>query len=125
VDDCIIWEGKARVDGYGRKRVGGRKQVLAHRYVYEREVGPVPEGMTLDHLCRVRDCVNPAHLEPVPFRENVLRGVGPTARNAHKTHCEHGHEFTPENTYRRRDGGRDCRKCGVERTRRYRERQFA
>lgn len=92
---CWIWEGYVNVDGYGR--VGGTG---AHRRSYQAFVAPIPAGLHLDHLCRVRDCVNPDHLEPVTAQENILRSpIAPAALNAEKTHCGSGHEFTPENTY--------------------------
>lgn len=96
--------------GYVLIRVAGKTGRL-HRYVYEALVSEIPEGMELDHLCRVRHCCNPAHLEPVTPLENTMRGEGPTAVNARKTHCVHGHEFTPENTYIRPDGSRKCIAC--------------
>ncbi|WP_353848602.1 HNH endonuclease signature motif containing protein [Cellulomonas sp.] len=87
---------------------------------WEQENGPIPPGMQLDHLCRVRECVNPLHLELVTQRENILRGESPAAHHARKTHCDHGHEFTPENTYRApsRPRTRICRACVTESTRR-------
>jgi hypothetical protein len=90
--DCWQWTAALNSAGYGKFSVGSKQQLLAHRYAYELMVGPIPEGLELDHLCRVRRCVNPAHLEPVTTRENVMRGY------ARKTHCVHGHEYTPENT---------------------------
>jgi hypothetical protein len=78
---------------------------------YELAIGPIPEGLTIDHLCRNRGCVNPAHLEAVTNRTNLLRGDGIAALNARKTHCKRGHEFTPENTYVWREGTRACRAC--------------
>jgi hypothetical protein len=114
------WEFRGSPDnGYGRFWSAGRT-LLAHRYAWELLVGPIPEDLQLDHLCRNRLCVSPAHLEPVTIRENVLRGVGVTAENAVKTHCTHGHEFTPENTQVRKNGSRACRTCAVERTRAWR-----
>lgn len=76
------------------------------------------EGKTIDHLCRNRGCVNPLHLQAVPMRENTLRGFGPSAENARKTHCKRGHEFTPENTYLH-DGRRICKQCNRDRNREF------
>lgn len=97
--DCWTWIGKLDRDGYGRL-----DRMMAHRFVYEALVGPIETGLDLDHLCRVRDCVNPEHLEPVTRSENNKR------KNASKTHCKHGHEFTAENT-RASNGKRECRAC--------------
>ena len=107
---CWLWTG-ARDKRYGRFR--GR---LAHRAVYEEFVGLVPAGLELDHLCRNRLCTNPEHLEPVTHRENVLRGDAGKHESV-RTHCNAGHEFTPENTVKRRDNGaRRCRACARERS---------
>lgn len=75
------------------------------------EVGPIPEGMDLDHTCRNRGCVNPEHLEPVTTQVNTLRGIGPTAENARKTHCKHGHPLEGDNLYVDPEGKRKCRAC--------------
>ena len=119
---CWVWVAAIR-GGYGGFRVG-EKLVSAHRYAYERWVGLIPEGLELDHLCRNPLCVNPFHLEPVTHCENVRRGEGATTVNAAKTHCVHGHEFTPENTrvYR---GSRRCRTCHAAAAARYRARKAA
>ncbi|WP_331756166.1 HNH endonuclease (plasmid) [Streptomyces sp. NBC_01590] len=98
--ECWLWTGYMRPDGYGKAR--GRQ---AHRVVYELLVGPIGEGLELDHLCRRVACVNPVHLEPVTRLENMRR------RYALVTHCKSGHEFTPENTYVMPDGHRSCRTC--------------
>jgi hypothetical protein len=111
-DGCWLWTGAPSNRGYGQLSVE-RKTVGAHRFAYELMVGPIPQGLELDHLCGVRLCVNPAHLEPVDHRTNLLRGSGFAATNAQKTHCPHGHEYTPENTYHNPNpnGGRMCRTC--------------
>jgi hypothetical protein len=92
-------------------KVGGRV-IGAHRFAYEWLVGPIPEGMELDHLCRNRGCVFPPHLEPVTHRENCLRAPGVASENVVKTHCPQGHEYTPENTrIIPSTGGRLCKSC--------------
>lgn len=107
---CWLWLA-AKNKGYGCFGVTG-KMVLAHRYAYELAIGPIPSGLTIDHLCRTPSCVNPAHLEPVTHRENVLRGVGPTAQQARKTHClPGGHPLSGDNLYLRPNGKRECRTC--------------
>ncbi len=127
-DDCWLWEGSMRRDGYGQFSVGGRsnrRQMMPHRIAYEMIIGPIPVGKILDHLCRVRHCVNPRHLEPVTNRENVLRGDGVTARNARKTHCPQGHPLAGHNlvpTFLRM-GARKCRRCHAETDTRARERR--
>lgn len=108
-DECWPWLDSTAPRGYGRFWDGHRQQ-QAHRAAYELLVGPIPDGLQIDHLCRNRGCVNPAHLEPVTQRENVLRGIGPTANNAGKTHCKRGHEYTPENTGWQQET-RFCRTC--------------
>jgi hypothetical protein len=107
---CWEWMGSKNRDGYGHVWLNGRLR-SAHQMTYEHFVGPVPEGLELDHLCRNPACANYEHLEPVPHRVNVLRGAGVSAVHAVKTHCIHGHEFTPENTYIGRRGNRSCREC--------------
>lgn len=107
---CWFWTDALSKTGYGEFYADGRRQ-LAHRWSYEFFIGPIPDGLHIDHLCRNRSCVNPFHMEPVTNRVNVLRGIGITALNARKTHCKWGHEFTPDNTYNPPTGGRKCRRC--------------
>ena len=111
---CWLWVGaeSGARDPYGKFKVDGRSR-YAHRLAYEALVGEVPSGLQLDHVCRVRCCVNPAHLEPVTQRENILRGECPTAINALKTHCPMGHELTGDNLVanKLRRGERRCRTC--------------
>jgi hypothetical protein len=108
---CHDWLGCKRM-GYGQIRVAGRT-ARAHRVAWELKNGPVPCGLHLDHLCRNRGCVNPAHLEPVTHRENVLRGVGPTAINVAKTHCGQGHALSGANldSWTLKHGHRKCVIC--------------
>jgi len=108
-DDCWIWRASL-MDGYGRLKINGR-HVRASRFAYELLVGPIPEGLEPDHLCRNRACVNPAHIEPVTHQINDLRGVGVGALNARKAHCPQGHPYDLLNTYISPSGGRFCRVC--------------
>lgn len=116
---CWLWQRRIDVHGYGR--LGKR---LAHRLSYEAIIGPIPKGLTLDHLCRTPMCVNPDHLEPVTNRENILRGHGPSALASRATHCKHGHEFSADNTLICR-GHRYCRACIRRRNAEWRARRAA
>lgn len=111
IDDngCWVISGADKTTGYVRFKIDGRS-VRVHRWAYEHFVGPVAEGLVLDHLCRNRACANPDHLEPVTFRENVLRGAGPTALNASKSFCDRGHDLTDAYIVPS-TGSRQCLKC--------------
>jgi len=120
-DTCWLWTGSTTKLGYGQFRVG-KKIKRAHRIAYELLKEPIPENLVLDHLCRVRNCVNPNHLQPVTIRENVLRGLPRKNKQKTKTHCNKGHEFTKESTYfiATQNNARRCRICHNERQRQYR-----
>lgn len=125
---CWKWLGVIQNRGYGTFQVGGEPGKMAHRWSYENFVGPIPDGMTLDHKCHNgtgcklhtacphRRCVNPWHLEPMTGRENTLRGEGPTAKNAAKTHCKYGHPFGERKTKRHK---RKCEQCNAAQKRRF------
>jgi len=128
---CWLWFGQATPKGYGQLGFQSRKvrrNVYAHRLAYVVLVSAIPNGMQIDHLCRNARCCNPAHLEPVTPRENILRGDGPRItreRHASITHCRQGHPFDEENTHltRHRDGrrSRQCKQCWRREERRKRE----
>lgn len=132
-----FWSKVRKADGYGCWEWTGTKSggsgriwwektiVPAYRVSYTLVKGPIPEGLHIDHLCRNPICVNPDHLEPVTQRENTLRGIGPTAINARKTHCKRGHELGGENLIPG-DHGRECRKCAsINAAERYKARKRA
>lgn len=109
-DTCWLWQGTGTPKGYGQFTPAGGKRLYVHRLSFELANGPIADGLTVDHLCRNRACVRPDHMEVVSRGTNALRGTGPAATNARKTHCIHGHEFTPENTYQF-ENHRQCRAC--------------
>ena len=125
-DPCWIWTAAVNAKGYGVMGVK-KGSTLAHVISYNLHVGHVPSGMQIDHLCRVRNCVNPNHLEVVTPRVNVNRGFGPTAIHARKTHCPKGHPYSGENLYLYiggiHKGNRQCRICGRDRQRAYQKRK--
>jgi HNH endonuclease len=121
-ETCWLWTGHL-VEGYGSltARIAGKNtHYLAHRLSYEMHHGVIPSGLTIDHLCRVRRCVNPAHLEAISMAANILRGYCPAALNKRKVTCKFGHAFTDANTHIRPSGRRECRLCKRLRTQRIR-----
>jgi hypothetical protein len=123
--DCILWTGCINASGYGVRRVSGRTQ-LAHRVAFAEAHGPIPEGLTVDHLCFTRSCVRVDHMRLLTAADNQRN-----QRSAYKTHCVNGHEFTPENTidrtkYRSSSAGRrSCRQCTNAAARRYQAKKRA
>lgn len=127
VADCWLFTGWRCAGGYGRFW-SGAKLVQAHRWVWEYLVGPIPDGLELDHLCRQRACCNPDHLEAVTPRVNTFRSRAVSTQNAVKTHCPQGHPYAGENLivrYRPAGIERRCRACVRETGQRYRARQKA
>ncbi len=113
---CWQWTGAIRKQGYGQIGEGGAasdgaRNLLVHRVVYMRLVGPIPEGLELDHLCRNKRCCRPEHLEAVTRRTNTLRGESPAAKANRRNRCANGHEYTIENTYMAKGIHRHCRTC--------------
>lgn len=108
--DCWIWQGSLDEDGYGRFPIKGQYKRV-QRLMYELVGGKLQKELTIDHLCRVRNCVNPNHLEQVSVKVNTLRGNAPSAINYRKTHCKYGHPFDEANTYYWRGKMRKCIKC--------------
>lgn len=120
--ECWAWTGVTDRKGYARFRGPDYRRVFVHRFAYEMAVGPIPDGLTIDHLCRNRSCCNPAHLEPVTMAENIRRGTqGQFQRR--KTHCPSGHPYDEENTYVPPSGERQCRTCKREAGRRHDKRR--
>jgi len=138
--ECWLWTGSTTLGGYGSCHHSGER--LAHRWAYENMVGPIPDGLHLDHLCRVRACVNPYHLEPVTpavnnsrvdytaFHEGARRAAekenaARRARALAATHCKHGHPWDEANTNWSAGGTRLCKRCAAIATRKYLDRKKA
>ena len=116
-DGCWMWIGTKNHRGYGQFYLG--RQVPAHRAAYGHYVGPIPDGFDVDHLCRVRSCVNPMHLEAVPHIVNIRRkfkGSKPTHNADGKPQCRRGHEMSPQNLYVSPKGRKECQACLKERS---------
>jgi hypothetical protein len=121
--NCWLWLGAKQRAGHGRLRSGeGRKLILAHVFAYREIVGPIPDELELDHLCRNPACVNPSHLEPVTHQENLRRGSGWAGVHARVTHCPQGHPYDEANTRYNHRGYRWCKACDRARPRRVRHR---
>jgi hypothetical protein len=117
---CWLWFGALNEKGYGKfltgsRADGSRRSVRSHRYAYETLIGGIPSGLECDHVCRVRCCVNPAHIEPVTTQINQLRGSTLAAVNSAKDVCPLGHAYNAVNTRTTKDGKRICRACHARR----------
>jgi HNH endonuclease len=122
-DECWLWQATINYKGYGQVGVFGVVKA-AHRVAYLLNGGVIPDGLQIDHLCRVRSCVNPRHLEPVSQYENQIRSpISMVSTNIAKTHCPHGHPYDDANTHITTKGGRSCRTCRNACTARIRRRQ--
>lgn len=123
---CWLWTGTLAGGGYGYPYINGRSH-YAHRLTYQQVYGEIAKGLEIDHLCRVRNCVNPSHLEAVHKAENVARGVSPSAQAGRQTHCLRGHSLSdPANVYQdlpSRPRTRTCKPCAVQRARDLRARK--
>ncbi len=128
---CWHWTGEKHRKGYGYFTIDKRR-VYAHRWAYEHFIGPIPDGMTIDHLCHNEDadcpggngclhrsCVNPAHLAPATVKQNVLRGKGSAADRARQMYCKRGHPLSGDNVRITKRGYRECRRCAYEHHRAY------
>ena len=111
-NECWLWTGGKNTDGYGYFRPGHGISLRAHRFYYELHVGRIPKGLQLDHLCRVRHCVNPQHLEPVTHKENHRRGYWSSRKD-----CSYGHPYITKNIFYDKKGYRVCRICKNRQTR--------
>lgn len=121
ITGCWVWHGSKSSEGYGRICEGGNhgRNLVAHRWAYLTFIGMIADGFVLDHLCRNTSCVNPAHLEPVTQRENVLRGVSIMSERAASDSCCRGHKLSGNNLYMNADGTRQCVRCRSDARRRH------
>ncbi len=134
-ESCWVFTGPLRPDGYCQIQIGGNRlgrKILGHRLAYEGIIGPIPAGLEIDHLCRNRACVNPAHLEPVTSRVNNMRGEAPRHTREHyerfwatRGRCARGHEVAEAGIHIDSRGNRRCRECHLERKRATYRRQLA
>lgn len=108
--DCWMWKGPTSKNGYGKTTMA-KKWVMPHRVFYEHYKGPITLGNQVDHLCKNKICVNPAHLEDVTPRQNTLRSNAVSAKNYRKTECNNGHILRGDNLYVTPDGRRQCKEC--------------
>lgn len=121
---CHVWQKSTTKNGYSRTKINGKKRV-AHVVAWEAINGAVPPGLQLDHLCRIRPCTNPEHLELVTNKENFLRGNHPSAITIRTGMCKRGHKFDVDSVITRKDGRRQCRTCVLASKRQQRERKKA
>ena len=108
-DTCWLWTASTKGAGYGQYIIEG-KSYLSHRLSYEMLVGSIPEGLVIDHLCKVKTCVNPEHLEAVTQYENMMRSESGAYLKS-RTHCPKNHPYSGTNLYVSPRGGRFCRAC--------------
>lgn len=116
---CQLWMGNRNRTGYGKIKISGKTRFV-HRVAYELYVGPIPGGLTIDHLCRTHACVNPSHLEPVTMKTNILRGFSPSAICARMIQCKKGHDFCIDLS----TGTRRCHKCMADKQRERHYKQY-
>lgn len=114
---CHLWTAGRTKQGYGAFHPRSGQAELAHRWAYTNAGGVIPPDHVIDHLCRVRHCVNPDHMEPVTNEENLRRGAGYGLRNGMRRTCINDHEYTPANTYVSPSGDIRCRACARARDR--------
>ncbi len=110
MEECWLWIGNKLKTGYGYFWHNGKTE-MSHRVSYEHWNGNIPDGTEIHHKCHNRSCVNPQHLEVLTHRENLMESETVSTINIRKIHCLNGHKFTPDNTYTRKSGGRECKAC--------------